>query len=114
MRQDYLKTRTISCRGEHLHWVRGLLIAHLRRDVKWNEMARILGVDNSRLGHIKAGLCRGGRGFTNRLIKAMREQGVMIHLSDFYDDDPIPAVPQISLPSQHRRRLHDSGSESDH
>lgn len=84
--------RQVRCRAHHLHWVRGLLIAKLRRDIKWIEMAKIIGCTPRWIDYIIHQGKMGGRTFVTKLIRMAREHDVIIHLSDFYDDDPNQAA----------------------
>lgn len=71
--------------GHHLHWVRGLLIAHWRRDVTLKAFADIIGITPRFYQQILSG-DRAGGAKTLRGLLALREEGLMLHLSDFAEE----------------------------
>lgn len=92
---DTSHIRPVHCRAHHLHWIRGLLIAHERRDITWKEFREMAGISDRYAKYLRAGHRVGGRETVRRLIQMAREHGVIIHVSDFYDDDPILESEQI-------------------
>lgn len=89
------KVQRVVCRAHHIHWIRGLLIARERRDIGWGEFQIMMGCSERYLRYLKSGLRVGSRETVRRLIEMTRERGIIIHLSDFYDDDPILKSEQI-------------------
>lgn len=94
--------RRVHVHAHHVHWVRGLLIARLRRDIKWKEFYALTNTDERYMQYIKIGTQVGGRQVASRLINSAREHGVVIHLSDFFDDDPNPVLPRMTRPLKRR------------
>lgn len=70
---------------ETMWWIRGLLIARLRRHVTWQEICDWTGISFVYMQHITRRGVRGGVKTVNALLK-LREMGLMIHLSDFEVD----------------------------
>lgn len=79
--------KRVVCRAHHIHWIRGLLIAKERRDITWREFHEIFGFSERYAKYLRHGQRFGGRETVRKLIQGARERGIIIHLSDFYDDD---------------------------
>lgn len=80
--------KRVVCRAHHIHWIRGLLIAKERRDIDWKRFRQIFDFSERYVTYLKQGHRVGGRETVRKLIQVCREHGVIIHVSDFYDDDP--------------------------
>lgn len=66
----------------HLYWLRGMLMAKYRRCISWNEISKWTGIPRNFLDHISRRGIIGREPTVKRLMK-LRDQGLMIHLSDF-------------------------------
>lgn len=100
-----LKADQIRVTGQHIYWVYGLLIAKLRREVTWGEFAVMTGISPRHLRHMRFNEFVGSAKMAQRLL-VLREQGLMIHLSDFL---ATPETEQQNLPLPHRRRKNGDG-----
>lgn len=80
--------RSVYCMPEHLHWVRGQLMAKLRRDITWTEFGRMMDIKPRIMEYLKHNKRPGGRTIVRKLIEGARKYDVILHLSDFYLDDP--------------------------
>jgi len=65
-----------------LCWLRGSLMAKLRKDITWVDFYGYLGVSQRTANYIKTGQ-RGAGEKTFRGIMGLREYGIMVHMSDF-------------------------------
>ena len=74
---------------EHIHHLRGLLIAKERRDITWSEFANVLGIARRQLIYLMAGERRPGRKTFDGIMD-LRDRGVMVHMSDFEVKTPTP------------------------
>lgn len=79
--------RQVVCRSHHIHWIRGLLIVHYRRDITWTEFRKMVGLGERFQKYLAHGQRLGGRETVRKLIEGTRRHGIMIHLSDFYEDE---------------------------
>lgn len=103
MANKTINVRRVVCRAHHFHWVRGLLIVQLRRDIPIKEFGGMLGYKKRYTTYLSTGGQVGGRGAVRRLINLAREHGIVIHLSDFYDDDPNLESERIWRPWSNRK-----------
>jgi len=67
---------------EQLYWLRGMLMAKLRKDVKWTDFAKYLGVGRRQVMYLLAGQRRPGKRTFDGIL-GLRKYGVMVHMSDF-------------------------------
>lgn len=82
---------------EHFCWLLGLLTAKERRHIQWHEFARVVGISNRSIRHYVADGRIGRKAIANKLVMRFRERGIMIHLEDFYQNDPEPEPIQASV-----------------
>lgn len=87
------KRQRVAVYAHHIYWLMGLLMARERRHFTWIEFAKITGIPERYLRHIRERDRAGGAKTVNRLL-TLRERGLMIHPSDFVVDEtkPLPWV----------------------
>ena len=73
---------------EQLYWLRGTLMAKLRKEVTWIDFCRYIGISRRHLLWIRTGERRPGKKLFSGIL-GLREYGVMVHMSDF-EVDPTP------------------------
>ena len=82
MKKSPVKPKKVNVTAEQIYWLRGMLMARLRRDITMGEFASIIGISRRQLQY----LCSGGREAGPRTfggVFGLREYGIMVHMSDF-------------------------------
>jgi hypothetical protein len=89
MKKSPVKPKKVNVTPEHVYWLRGMLMARLRRDITMGEFADILGISHRQLRYlVSGGRAAGPRTFSG--VFSLREYGIMVHMSDFeIVEDPI-------------------------
>lgn len=64
-------------------------MAHERRDITWREFHQMMGFSERYIKYIRHDQRIGGRETVRKLIESTRALGIIIHLSDFYEE-PAP------------------------
>lgn len=99
VRSQRKRPRRVAVTREHFCWLLGLLMSKERRHIDWYEFARTIGISNRSIRHYVAEGRIGRKAIANKLMMCFRERGIMIHLEDFYQDEPEPSLkPLQTLP----------------
>lgn len=89
-------------RAPHLFWLRGLWMAKIRADVTAADFCKLIGISVRLYNSILVGDRTGGFK-TLKGIMALRERGLVVHLSDFAEPRPTPKAPPLPAPPPDHR-----------
>lgn len=97
-----IKASSIRVTGQHIYWIYGQLVARLRRDVSWAEFSELTGISDRQVRYMRFNEHPGGMRMAKKLL-ALRDHGLMIHLSDFLAT-PETELHRLPVPGQRRRK----------
>ena len=62
---------------------RAQLMIKLERDIGWAEFSELMGIHRMTCVMIRNGMRKGSLGTAKKMVQAMRQHGIVAHLSDF-------------------------------
>jgi len=82
MRKKPVVPKNFAVTPEQLYWLRGMLMAKLRKNITVLEFADYLGISRRQMWYLFSGGRKPGKRTFDGIL-GLRKYGIMIHMSDF-------------------------------